>query len=368
MSVRIAYVISTLDRCGPVNVLHDIARRLAPDHELAAFTLAAEPAGSRAADFEALGVPVRRAVAGRLASALVGESRLARALARFEPDVVHAHGFRAYRLCRSLPRPTIATVHNELYDDFATAYGRLPALWMTRSEVRALRRFDLVVACSRSGARVLAEKYALACECIRNGIDQDLYAPASEDRRARLRAELGYDAGATILVSTGGCSRRKGTPALIRAFAAANAAGRAQLHILGAGPLYAACRSLGAPGVVLHGFVDDVVPHLQAADLFVSASRSEGMPLAVLEALSCGLPALLSAIAPHEEVAGILADQGCVECFDAADEGTIRRALGAALGGAAPARPADASALSSDVMARRYADAYRALARRGGGS
>ena len=190
MSVRIAYVISTLDRCGPVNVLHDIARRLAPDHELAVFTLAAEPAGSRAADFEALGVPVRRAVSGRLASALVGASRLARALARFEPDVVHAHGFRAYRLCRSLPRPTVATVHNELYDDFATAYGRLPALWMTRSEVRALRRFDLVVACSRSGARVLAEKYALACECIRNGIDQDLYAPASEDRRARLRAEL----------------------------------------------------------------------------------------------------------------------------------------------------------------------------------
>ena len=62
MSVRIAYVISTLDRCGPVNVLHDIARRLAPDHELAVFILAAEPAGSRAADFEALGVPVRRAV------------------------------------------------------------------------------------------------------------------------------------------------------------------------------------------------------------------------------------------------------------------------------------------------------------------
>ena len=60
MSVRIAYVISTLDRCGPVNVLHDIVRRLAPDHELAVFTLAAEPAGSRAADFEALGVPVRR--------------------------------------------------------------------------------------------------------------------------------------------------------------------------------------------------------------------------------------------------------------------------------------------------------------------
>ena len=366
MSVRIAYVISTLDRCGPVNVLYDIVHRLAPDHELAVFTLAPEPAGSRAADFEALGVPVRRAVAGRLASALGGSSRLARALARFEPDVVHAHGFRAYRLCRSLPLPTAATVHNELYDDFTTAYGRPLALWMTRSEVRALRRFDLVVACSDSVGRVLAERYALACECIRNGVDQDLYAPASEERRARLRAELGYEAGATILVSTGGCSRRKGTQPLIRAFAAANAAGGARLHILGGGPLYEQCRSLGAPGVVLHGFVDDVIPHLQAADLFVSASRSEGMPLAVLEALSCGLPALLSTIAPHEDVAGLLADQGCVECFNAADEGAMRRALAAALDGAGPARPADVSALSSAVMARRYAQAYRALARRGG--
>ena len=42
MSVRIAYVISTLDRCGPVNVLYDIVHRLAPDHELAVFTLAPE--------------------------------------------------------------------------------------------------------------------------------------------------------------------------------------------------------------------------------------------------------------------------------------------------------------------------------------
>ena len=107
MSVRIAYVISTLDRCGPVNVLHDIARRLAPDHELVAFTLAAELAGSRAADFEALGVPVRRAVSGRLASALVGESRLARALARFEPDVVHAHGFRATQIGRASCRERV---------------------------------------------------------------------------------------------------------------------------------------------------------------------------------------------------------------------------------------------------------------------
>jgi glycosyltransferase involved in cell wall biosynthesis len=46
-----------------------------------------------------------------------------------------------------------------------------------------------------------------------------------------------------------------------------------------------------------------VFEHLLAADLFVSMSRGEGLPVAVLEALACGCPVLLSDIAPHREIA-----------------------------------------------------------------
>lgn len=47
---------------------------------------------------------------------------------------------------------------------------------------------------------------------------------------------------------------------------------------------------------------DDVYAYLKAADLFVSSSRVEGMPIAVLEAMACRCPVILSDIPPHREI------------------------------------------------------------------
>lgn len=49
---------------------------------------------------------------------------------------------------------------------------------------------------------------------------------------------------------------------------------------------------------------DAVFEAVAAADLFVSASRGEGLPVAVLEAMACSCPVILSDIAPHREVVG----------------------------------------------------------------
>jgi glycosyltransferase involved in cell wall biosynthesis len=57
--------------------------------------------------------------------------------------------------------------------------------------------------------------------------------------------------------------------------------------------------------VTLTGMIarDQVFEHYTQADLFVSTSWGEGLPVAVLEAMACRSPVLLSDIPPHREIA-----------------------------------------------------------------
>jgi glycosyltransferase involved in cell wall biosynthesis len=57
--------------------------------------------------------------------------------------------------------------------------------------------------------------------------------------------------------------------------------------------------------VQLTGMVarDKVFEYFTRADLFVSASWGEGLPVAVMEAMACGCPVVLSNIPPHREIA-----------------------------------------------------------------
>lgn len=364
--MRIAYVISTLDQCGPVNVLYGMAANLCDANEIVVFTLAPEPKGSRVGDFEGLGIDVKCVVGGRAQSFLFGRRVLLRALEEFGPDVVHSHGFRATVLCRDLPYPKVVTVHNCIYEDYLTTYGRAKATWMTRMEVAALRRFDKVVACSESNADFLRTEYGLTVSVVRNGVDQTKFLPLAAKPRKELRKKFGIGEDTLALVATGGCSERKRTLPLAEAFSSAlkEAGTDAELHVFGEGPDFNRCKLLGLPHIYFHGFVADVVPWLQACDLFVSASASEGMPLAVLEAISCGLPALLSDIPPHREICELMSGQRCIELFGLS-EGDLERVLVASITCQLVRPPSTAAELGAEIMSRRYQSLYRGFERLG---
>lgn len=135
------------------------------------------------------------------------------------------------------------------------------------------------------------------------------WAPERDAAAARptdLRAELGLAPGQLLVGSVGRLHRSKGMDLLIAGFKA-HAPADTVLAILGEGPDEAALRQLAAgdPRVRLLGFRSDVDQALPSFDLFVSPSREEAFPLAILEAMRAGRPVLSSATqGPREMLAG----------------------------------------------------------------
>ena len=109
---------------------------------------------------------------------------------------------------------------------------------------------------------------------------------------------------------------------------------RATLTLLGDGPLRGALSRRAAQlqlgeHVIVAGPVADVSSWLRAADVFVSASRLEGLSVAVLEAMSWGVPVVVSDIPGHREVVhdgstGLLVPTGAPQQLAEAVIATVR--------------------------------------------
>jgi glycosyltransferase involved in cell wall biosynthesis len=127
------------------------------------------------------------------------------------------------------------------------------------------------------------------------------------DRAMASASNNNGDAQFTI-ASVGRLTGIKNPFCLLKAFEQSNE-GSSKLVFIGEGDLRARLtaetQKLGLEQQVeLTGLVgrDQVFEYLAAADIFVSVSRGEGLPVAVLEAMACRRPVILSDIPPHREI------------------------------------------------------------------
>jgi glycosyltransferase involved in cell wall biosynthesis len=321
MVFRILYVASTLSRSGPTRQLLGVVAHLdRARFEPRILTLSPEPADTLRPAFEALGVPVDTLGLSRVQLMFAGGRRVVRAVRALSPDILHTHGIRAdSALAGGIGLPLhahLATVHNDAYEDYPAAYGALVGRVMAARHIAAFRRIPQPVAVSEGIARSLAA-HGVEAAVVRNGIDARAYAPASADERAALRARLGLPPDARVFVYAGVFIPRKNTVRLAQSFLDAVCGEDAMLVMLGGGPTHDDVRALlasrgeAASHVLLQGPVTNVADWYRCADVFVSASHAEGLPMAVIEALACGIPALLSDIPAHRETAELAGD-GCV--------------------------------------------------------
>ena len=358
---KVLLILSTLAETGPVNLVYDILSEVDDSISVSVLTLSPEAESSRASEFESLDVNVETLDLGRLESATLGGLRLYRAVEQRNPDVVHTHGLRADSLAAFAlyNTPTVTTLHTDPWKDYAESYGRVRGSIIATLHLFTVRSIDNQVACSSAVAKSL-RRILPDVQVIRNGIQQETYRPANDPSRYRRRLELPEDI--PIFVSAGGFIQRKRPTTVIKGFQLSDVDGH--LVMLGDGPLRDRCRSLAGDAITIPGYVNEVLPYFHAADFFVSASAAEGLPLAPIEALGCGLPVALSNIRPHEEIlsfndqAGSLYDVESVSQCAAAFRSLVGRNYESA---SMAARKIVTEHLNSARMATAYANLYRKL-------
>lgn len=209
-------------------------------------------------------------------------------------DVVHAHGFLymstalALALARGRPRVLTEHVGHVAYSD--AVLDRAEALAVQTVGRACVRAADaLVVLNDRVADELVDLAPGTAVETIPNGLDVERYRPPAPGEREALRAELGWDLRPRALF-VGRLVPRKGLDATLRAFATLDDA--AELVVVGPGRLPAGLPS--SVRVLGPRPPEEVARLYRAADLFVLPSQGEGFPVTAQEAISSGLPTVLT--------------------------------------------------------------------------
>ena len=239
-------------------------------------------------------VPKRRAFDLGLLVALV------RLLRREGIAVLHCHELQSATYGTLAGRlagvPVVVTIHGIGIFSQRRAGALLPRIGRWASRVVFVGHWLREAAAAEFGVR---PRHATV---IHNGVDVAAFAPAAAD--PELAAELRVPPGAPVVGSVGTLRAVKDYPTLLRAFARARArvlagggAERARLAAL-AGEL-----GVAAP-VRFAGDRGDVPRVLRLFDVFALSSRTEGISVALLEAMATGLPAVVTDTGGNPEVVG----------------------------------------------------------------
>ncbi len=283
-------------------------------------------------------------------------------------DVVHAHSplaaVGARLVLRSLPRrrrPSMVTTEHGLWTGYVRA-----TRW---ADAATCRLDDARLTVSEAVKDSLPAALRSRAEVVAYGVDVERMRSLGRDR-AVVRAQLGIDPEALVVGTVANVRPVKAYPDLLAAAALVIAAlPDVRFVAVGQGAQEAEIRALHArlglgDRFQLLGYRPDAIRIMAACDVFCLASLHEGLPVALMEALALGLPAVAT------DVGGIR------EVVEPGREGTLvppRRpdALAAALvalltdpeqrAAMASAAKAGGASLSIEATVRRTEEIYRGL-------
>ncbi|MCM1067954.1 MAG: glycosyltransferase family 4 protein [Muribaculaceae bacterium] len=276
-----------------------------------------------------------------------------------KPDVLHVHAIGPALMvpfARLLGMKVVMTNHGPDYD--RQKWGRLAKTVLKTGERLGTRFANRVIVISQVIADILADRYGRRdTDLIFNGVNTP-DAPASNSWLERWGL-----ADRPYIVAIGRFVKEKGFHDLIEAYKKSGLADRYALAIAGDSD-HEDAYSLGLKeqarkaGVVLTGFIkgEPLVQLMSGASLFVMPSYHEGLPIALLEAMSYKLDVVVSDI-PANRIGALEP----ADFFATGDIDALAAKMCEKIAAARTPRTYDLTPYNWDSIARRTIEVYESL-------
>ncbi|MBA7611921.1 D-inositol-3-phosphate glycosyltransferase [subsurface metagenome] len=311
--INICYLVSRLRWHGPIFQLYNIIKHF--DRRLFSpliITLSPEAPDSLLSLFTENDVKIISISLSRMSGMFLGPKKIKRILDENSISLIHTFDYRSVMLCSNhfheIPHVTTC---RQAYDHiFGPILGRL----MMKTFLMACKKSEAVVAVSNTIRNLVQNQNSRHIDVIYNGVDQTIFKPVRNEKKAVIREQLGLPQNKRIFLSVGFLSKMKDPITIIKGFLKSRLSNNSVLVLVGSGSLRQQCVHLAAnnDNIRIIGFVQNVKDYLGAADMFVSGSLTEGCPNAVMEAMACGLPVILSDIPAHQELLNFNEEAGVV--------------------------------------------------------
>lgn len=357
--IKVGMVFSEIKNSGPINVVRALLNSFYSsgknyECEVVVFCLTSSCDLAIVEEFRAIGVRVV-SVSERVCLKTIVS--LAKKVTSYKIDLLHSHGITSDIIVSILPNRVkrLCTIHNRLLEDYIPLFGRSKAFVAFAIHWWACKRFDILVACSSSVSQALKRVGLNGDNVITNGVNTGYYKPLSDTARREKRIAYGIPIESVVYFYSGSFCKRKSVDSLIRRLVLS----KSDLLILaGTGELINECKALvsGDARYRFVGHLKSCLDYYQIADFCVSASRSEGLPLSLLEAYCCGAKLLISDIPSHKEIFELVRGND-VQLFRLSQDGYID----VAKINSQSAKAREIENLSSDKMAEQYKLLYLRL-------
>ena len=303
MKYHICYLISSLAKEGPVNVLYNIVKHIDfSSFKVTIVTFRPEKTNSRLEDFRKLPIQIEQLHLKGGSNLFVSCYNLRKLLKKIKPDLTHAHCSRSLYLMSFLPHSIkkVYTIH--IYPGFQhrQIYGKVLGTILACLNNFFSKYFcDLPIGCAESiGWQYKKDGWII--KCIPNGCSYPVWR-YNENEKLNLRRDLGLKEDAQYFVFVGRLSPEKNPDILLEAFSLLEESDM-RLLVLGEGPMMEKLKTNKPGNVDLLGFTNKISDYLKASDFYISCSSVEGLANTLLESMSVGLPLLVSDIPSHREV------------------------------------------------------------------